>query len=513
MQTLPLNGFYSGESRKNSDRRCINFIPTISDSGSLSQLSLMPSTGIDESNDQFTYDANFLSGFISSQVASLSTNFTGNVAYFVVGRVLVGHNGVAPVVQKTLAGTPIGGGSTTPATAYDGRFATDGLRSILVAPSYSNSNQDRAWILDEDLNSTAIDTGTIMGTNSGGLIDVAFFGGRFLYLFNNESSTDNAVYYSSIGGTDPNVLDFFRPDSNNEQLKGMSVISNSLYLFSETKTYIYQVTASTDLPFQQVGVINYGLYNNTFNSANAKTRYKGTIAFVGREEGGKNRIYLLNGGSAQVISTPAIDYKMDCDSSYFRLFSFSEKGRYFLCVRGGSFTYVYESDTGIWHERESKDDDRWEFIGAASNGGKTIFVGDMVDDVSSKAFYHTGLENPDIGNELGNPVERTVISSPFNANNDRMIVSEIEPQCEVDYTVPDPLWPSPKVNMSLSYDFGYTFESERSIELGRAGNYRKRTRFTSIGYVDQAFTVKIRTLCPYPVRIIKLLSRTTKGGS
>lgn len=511
MQELSLNGFYSGESRKLSDRRCINFIPTPSDQSSLSSLSLMPTTGIDQSLENSSYRATYLGGFISSQVANLNTNSSG--AVFVVGRDIVQHNGTNITLVKTLPATPIGGGATTLCTAFDGRFATDGIRTILVAPSYSNSNQDRAILLDANLDGTSIDTTTIMGTNSGGLVDVAYIGGRFLYLFNNELSTENAVYYSAIGGTDPDVLDFFKPDSNNETLRGMAVISNSLYLFAETKTYIYQVTSNTDIPYQQVGVINYGLYSRGPSGANAKTRYKGTIAFIGREEGGKNRVYLLNGGSAQEISTPPINFHLDDESSYFRLFSFSEKGRYFLCVRGASYTYVYEADTGIWHERRTNGDDRWAFIGAVSSGGKTIFVGDNVEDVGGLASFNTGLENPDSGYELNIPVERTVITAPFNAANDRMIVSEIEPQCEVDYSEPQESWPSPRIGLSISYDFGYTFDSERSIELGRAGNYRKRVRFTSIGYVEQAFTVRLRTLNPYPVRILRLLSRTTKGGS
>lgn len=45
MKELPLNGFYSGESRKLSDRRCINWMPTSSDAGSLSTLSLIPTVG------------------------------------------------------------------------------------------------------------------------------------------------------------------------------------------------------------------------------------------------------------------------------------------------------------------------------------------------------------------------------------------------------------------------------------------------------------------------------------
>lgn len=419
MQTLPLNGFYSGESRKNSDRRCINFIPTLSDDGSLSQLSLMPSAGIDSSATNTSYRTTYLNGFISSQVVDFGTNLVGSSAVFVVGEDIVAHNGSNLSIVRELPGTPIGGGATIPSTAFDGRFATDGTRTILVAPHYSNNNQDRAFILDDNLQGTAINTGDIMNTDNGGLIDVAFFGGRFLYLFNNRQSTDNAFYYSSIGGTDPDVLDFIRPDTNNEQLRGMAIISNSLYLFADTKTYIYQTSTSTDIPYQPIGVINYGLYNNDSKSANAKTRYKGTIAFIGREEGGKNRVYLLNGGSAEVISTPAIDFQLDQDSSTFRLFSFSEKGRYFLCVRGGSFTYVYEADTGLWHERQTQGSDRWEFIGAVSKGGNTIFVGDTVENDggpgSGNAIFHTGRENSESGSELGNPVERTVISSPFNA--------------------------------------------------------------------------------------------------
>jgi len=506
MQELPLNGFYSGESQKNSDRRCINFIPTGSDSGALSQFSLMPSTGITQSNTNNSYRSTYLSGLISSQV------FNDNgLALFSVGNDIVRHNGISVSGVLTLAPTPTGGG-TVPGTAFEGRFATNGADIVLVGSSYSNNNRDRAYVIDSSLASTAIDIETIMGTSNAGLIDVAYFGGRFLYLFNNQVSTENAVYYSSLGGTDPNALDFFRPDTNNEQLKGMEVVSNSLYVFAETKTYIYQITESVDIPYRQVGTIDYGLYENVFNSANSKARYKGTVAFVGREDSGKNRVYVLNGGSAQAISTPDIDYQLDQDDSSFRVFTFSEKGRYFFCVRGASFTYIYDSSTGVWHERITNGDNRWKFIGAVSDGGNTIFVGDQVEDLSPTARFYIGLEDDSTGRELGDLVERTVITSPYNNANDRLLISELQPMCEVDFNSNEGDWPKPKINLSVSYDFGNTFDSERSSSIGLSGNYKQETRFLGVGYATQAFTVMLRTINPYPTRILKLLSRITKGS-
>jgi hypothetical protein len=518
MKELPLNGFYSGESRKLSDRRCINWIPTPNDTGSLSTLSLMPTVGLNESSLQDDDGGTITAGPITSQIFTFSSN-QGKSGVIVKGDKVffrsVGGGGDERQDFPNAAGDPF------PVRTDYSRMATDGLRCVIISPYIKGNNtRDKLAYFDKDTSSNgAFSISTIFGYDKVGLADVTYVGGRFLYVVNNQVLTGfNSVFYSAIGGIEPDVLDFFAPDNLSSKLKGIDVINDRIYLFSEDKTFIYSVTSSTDLPFQNTGEIEQGLYE-----ADAKCRYKGGIAGLFKGVGGGYYVGLLSGGGVQPISPDPINYRIQkvlSDnqdfSSEVRFFSFADKGRDMLCVTNQYFTFCYEAATGMWHERRSIGDrENWQFIGAVDTPENSIFVGDEFKEgpIPTTLLAPFCSTNYDIGIENSELVEREMISAPFNDSNQRMMVNELQPQCEADYSTPTEGWQEAKIGLSMSHDFGNTFEQERALNIGRAGNYTQETRFFNIGYVRQAFTVKLRTLNPYPTKVLRLLTRITSGGA
>lgn len=531
MQELPLNGFYSGESRKLTDRRCINWVPNSSDSGSLSSLSLMPTVGIepitDIEDELWNDNFNNTNGEVLGQIHDGLSLFQASVQFH-VGSTIVGMSRSA-IRVRDLPVTIYNGGGTVSGNSRSSRFATDGTNLVSVAPSYANNFFDRVYTYDSDLNPTSIDIADALGSTNAGVSDIAYLGGRFLYLCSIGSTGFNRVHYSRIGEIVPNNLDFFAPSGNSERLEGLEVLGDRLYLFAETKTYIYAVSSSVDIPYQLVGTIEAGLSLSL--NTNIKCKYNGGLAFYGKQKGETSKVYIMSGSSLQVISNKNIDRIVEekitsspfYDSSTMRLFSFSEKGKDFLCFRGIDFCFVYDSADGVWHERKTQGSDTWDFAGYFGTTSARIMVGSKFKErTNGKLFTGTGNQNESIGTELktsaneDNPeglVPREMISSPFNSKNDRIILAELQPQCSADFTVVDPLWPKPQINISVSYDFGNTFEKERSLSVGAIGDYKSTTRFFNFGYVDQAFTVKLRAMNPYPMSVIRLLARTEKGYS
>jgi len=526
MQELPLNGFYSSESRKLTDRRCINWVPTLSDNGSLSAFSLMPSSGIEYlDNVGLVWNSEYGDGKVTGQVGAF--NGFNSLTQFHVGVRIVGYSGTVSLT-KTLPQTPDAGGSLFAASSRYSRFASNGSKLVSVAPSSYNNSRDRVYEYNNTLDPTAVNIALILGTNTANIVDVAFLGARFLYLCAQKSSNPalnfNRVHYSALGAVEPDLLDFFTPQGNDEQLKGLEVLNDRLYLFAETQTFIYRVTESTDIPYQIVGTMEYGL-DGTLSAPQAKCKYKGTIAFYGRQKNGPTRIYLLSGSGAQAISTKNIDRIIAQETQNIRLFAFTEKGREFLCVRSDTVCFVFESETGIWHERKTYPENSWQFVGATENtsGTGSVMIGAEFKETSiGRLFTGSGAHNPVLGTEVASPnnesnesgiVNREMISSPFNGKNDKIILAELQPQCEVDFSMPDSGWSKPEINISVSYDFGNTFEKERSLNIGSIGDYKATTRFFNFGYVTQAFTVKLRAMNPYPTRVLTLLARTEKGYS
>lgn len=519
MQELPLNGFYSGESRKLTDRRCINWIPTPSDAGSLSTLSLMETVGLEGPEEVSISGTTVATNAITSQIFTFTTQ-QGKSAVIVKNNVVFFRTKGSIGFNQT-AQFPNAAGDPLPVRTEYARMATNGIECVIICPASKTGNtRDKLAYFGQDPTTTsgAFNTSTIFGFADIGLVDVTYVGGRFLYVANQNIVTGfNRVFYSEIGLIEPDPLNFFAPDNLASQLKGIDVINDRIYLFSEDKTFIYSVTSSPDIPFRDTGEIEFGLYD-----ANAKCRYKGAIAGLFKNVGGAYSVGVLSGGGIQKISSPSIDYQIqktlnDTNSIVeIRMFSFSDKGRDMLCITCSEFTFCYEASTGMWHERRSIGDRKnWQFIGALDTPDHSIFVGDEVKEGPSAGIVNMPFceTNYNIGTENSELVEREMVSAPFNASNQRLMVDEIQPQCEVNYNTPVDGWVEPKIGLSVSHDFGNTFEQERALNIGSAGNYSQETRFFNIGYYTQAFTVRLRSLNPYPTRIIRLLNRITSGGA
>lgn len=523
MQELPLNGFYEAETKKLSGRTCVNWVPTISDAGSLSQLSLMPSSGVGFDDDQiidwrssFDFSPPNTKAKIAGQIHT-GIEFFRSYAQFHVGNAIVGLQFNREPRVKDLPLTIYDGGGTISGSSRASRFATNGQDLVSVAPSNLNNFIDRVYSYDDELNPTSLNIADALNERNAGIADIAYLGGRFLYM----STILGKVFYSRIGDILPDALDFFAPASNTERLTKMEALNDRLYLFTETKAYLYAVSANVDIPYQYVGTIQIGINNSIYTNCTCK--YKGSIAFYGNQENGDNKIYMMSGTSFKEISTQDINRVINPifgETEEVRLFSFAEKGRDLLCVKSDNYCFVYEAATGIWHERKTYGSKTWDFSGFI--GGSGYLIGDAFKKTSgNKAFIGSGLIDGDIGTELktiynednvSGIVNREVVTSPFNGKNDRIIVHELQPQCSVNYEQIDSGWPKPEISISVSYDFGNTFEKERGLSMGLIGDYKAKTRFFSFGYVDQAFTVKIRTMNPYPTGLVSLLARTEKGS-
>ena len=525
MQELPLNGFYAGESKKLTDRRCINWMPTPNDSGSLAPMSLIPTVGRDKGGKVDT--------IYNDGAAIININPANKVTSQIFSWAVL--NRTSPMYFKDQAWTSIG------STTVEGRLQPfdagtkmpDGER-IRVATSatqlsvvgYGRGGEQAGvqnGFIQYAENNVQFTYDIPYFDLSSQITDTAFFGGRF--LFSNSSEQRPRTYYSDIGVVAPSSLDFFTPDNLAGAIKGIEVDNDILYVFGDAQTFIYQVSASTDIPFRQTGELNVGLYQPESKVVTSQGVY-----FIGKDGGNSYHIYRMSGASVQKISNRHVDnflnknnlynikpdgpFGSDLYPDYCPILKITDNNESIICFNTPAICLCYNEENGIWHERKTEGRDNWEVIGYGMSDVGPVFISDTWDLVDTKV-YDMNLTEPVIesGRENGLLVERTMISAPFNDKNQRMMIDEIQPQCEVDYSVPVTDWAEAKINLSMSHDFGNTFEEERALNIGRAGNYTQETRFMSMGYVRQAFTLKLRSLNPYPTRVIALLSRLTKGGA
>ena len=504
MQELPLNGFYESTTLKNSRRRCVNLIPINEPNGSLSTNMLECPSGISGPIEDAGFVAGYAGGDITSQVFEYISNAFGRNVVFCQGNVLFATDGDEFSIVKI----PDFGG-VTPNMVYC-RFASSSDTLVAVGGGGLTSS-GCAVEINRGLGATTIDLNSIFGVTPHPIRDVAFLGGRFVYMsLEYQGSHALRCYYTDIGSATPDVTNFFQPDVGSTDFRGVHVINGSLWLFDDENAFLFSLTSSTTTPFQwqRNATIRVGLL-----SAHSKAEALGTLFFIGRRPGGGYRPFALSGGSAVEIGTPAINYAINNDvgqpSSFVDpsdvVFSYSDKGREMIVFRTSNHCFVYNATDKRWFERENPESENWEIIGSGrAAGDATVFIGKSVSVVAGVSIaVRGGILDPDIGTEIGDQVERYVVSAPLNASNATVKVSELEP------VISSVTGGDADVTVSVSKDFGETYGTERTTTKTEDNS---RTRFLSWGAFRQAAVVKIKVASDFPVKIVKLLARISAGG-
>ncbi|MBL4863295.1 MAG: hypothetical protein JKY63_00105 [Rhodobiaceae bacterium] len=399
----------------------------------------------------------------------------------------------------------------------------------------STSSESMLIILEGDTTSLihsypggATVTTTDIGSISADAIipsDTAFFGGRFLLMSGADSNNDNhrRVYYSDI--LDPTAYDplgFFSSVEQDSINKGIHVLNNRLYLFSDSEFTVWATTPDVNLPFSQqkgsggsVGIIE----------PSAKCEVSGALYFIGRSEGSIG-FFALRGGTAQRISTKEIDQSLIGNDVFIdsRCFSFTDEGDSYVAFSILNLTYCLNTSSGEYHKR-STNGGRWNVTGTGGTTEKfsitgsgysnsQVFVGSacsLTDNGGSVTIEaDIALSNNTIGTEFGHQVEREMVTSPFNSDGVTNNVRELAFQTDIDYSSLAPVT-LPDLSLSVSENFGKTFEAERLEAFDEDGENTKILRYMNIGFFRQAFVFKLKTDTIYPHKILKMMTRLEKG--
>ena len=506
-QPLPFNGFYTGNSEKNSARTCVNYMPIRHDSGALSEYTLESTAGI---TGPVTHSLVANPGPVVSEVITWGNKSAGltnaKVLFVSSQRVLFASRG------ENVESYQMGGGFNS----YDIRFAK-GSDLLLINTRSTNTTQS-GWIYDGTASiPTLVDYSTQLGLGGNeNIADVAYFGDRYLLMSEAETSATphkGRVYYSGIG--DPSTygaLDFFRTLEQNSKNTGIHVLNARLYLFSDDGYTVWTVSPDVNLPFQQqkgssgsIGMLD----------PMGKCEVGGVLYFIGRD-GQQLGLYALSGGGApKKISTEYIDSFLNKNSSksFVRCFPFTDADRNFISINMNDTTLCLDILTGEYHRRGSGSA-RWEVVGAGYNEGdnnRQVLIGKDIDFVSGTSYnVKSGFSDSAIGTEFGNQVEREMVTSPFNSDGVTNNVRELAFQTDIDYSSLAPAT-LPDLSLSVSENFGKTFEAERLEAFDADGENTKILRYMNIGFFRQAFVFKLKTNSIYPHKILKMLTRLEKG--
>jgi hypothetical protein len=458
------NGFYRAKSLPLSHQECVNFYPSIQESpGALSDAILYGTPG-----------ATSVAATVNPREINRGAHVMGDIAYFVNGSHLYSCDSDYTV---TSLGDITGDSRVS--------MADNGAQLMILVPG---------------------STGYIY-TVAGGLVTISdgdfdangnpqflvFIDGYFACV----TDTKQWIISDLNDGTSWNALDFGSAESDPDFPVAPVVVQNMLLILGKSTTEGFQNVGGAGFAFTRNGIfIDKGCF-----APHAIVNANGTFFMVGGGKHEQPAIWAYQGNGYKKISHNAIDSYLnslteaEIESAFG--FSYSANGASFVCFTfDGYTTFVYDTITGLWHERRSRVqevDQRWRANSIVKLNGEFL-VGDSYDG-------RIGRMSPDIYGEYGGDIIRTFSTQVFESGGDSFALSKVE--LTVESGVGNNAVPEPKMTMAASRD-GKTWDFERMRGLGRVGEYARRVIWRGIGLFQRFGYLRFRLSSQVKPVIIKV---------
>lgn len=310
----------------------------------------------------------------------------------------------------------------------------------------------------------------------GTLRQVITLDGFFVLIFDN-----GEFYLTAIDeGTSIDDLDFSEANKSPDGLVGGAVLGSDAILFGDRSTEFWQNTGHGDFALERTTAASFGCYagGSIANMSVISGSIGETVAFAGTDsDGAYLGVMLLNGYSAQKISNHAVDRAIrdEPDKSSIVGFSWAKDGHSFYCISGSSFSWLYDTATGLPHERKSTGLNRWR-ISMAMPFDDEIILGDYETNKLYKLRH-------DIHDEDGNYFDMRVKTPNIHAWPNPMrfhaLHLDVIPGVGLENGAESDI--NPVISMRHSNDNGNRWIGPRTARLGKSGEKARRVKYLQLG--------------------------------
>lgn len=482
---LPItNGFYVSDSLPISNQECTNWYVNIPQTeGALSSGNLFGCAGINQI--QTTGNAN---------QTNRGSHVKAGLPYFLNGETLIRiDRSLDAEGNEVFTNVQLG---LIPGTERVS-MADNGKELMILAPG------GKGYIVDETSGTPFVEITAPGFTANGNPQQVVFVDSYFV------CSTDSKKFIRSDAnqGTVWNALNFYSAESDPDDIVGLQVYNNKLFVLGSEVTEEFNNNAGI---FQRTGFfIDKGLYApfSTISTNNS-------FMWIGGGTNESPAIWTLQGNSPVKISTTAIDSALqEFDFEEIQqafAYSYAQNGAYFVGFSLPTRTFEFNTITARWNERKSQivnskgvtENIRWR-VNSLVTAYNKVLVGDSQDG-------RIGEVDVDIYSEYGNEIIRTITTQPFSDLGNALIVSELEATFESG--VGDHAIENPKVRLSVSND-GKSFNNELTRSIGGIGQYLARAVWYRLGRFSRMTLFKFEMSDPVKPVFIKLEARMRGGNS
>jgi hypothetical protein len=270
-------------------------------------------------------------------------------------------------------------------------------------------------------------------------------------------------------------LDTATADGDPDALVRIGGLQAQFMLFGERSLEIWADTGNADFAYQRSTVLEIGMLKGASNSL---ATVEQSLAWVAHD---RTVRMLGQGYDAQRISTPAVERAIQsvADPSKIEATSWYSNGHTFYKISCPDWTWVYDTVTQLWHQRQSYGRKNWRVSFVLAFGEKLI-----AGDATSGALYEMG---PQFFDDASEPLISRVVLPPVHGFPYRLQHNAIYIDCQkgVGIGQGEPQDVDPELMLEWSHDGGETFHTPRALKLGQQGKNLTRVRTFRLGQAPQ----------------------------
>jgi hypothetical protein len=335
---------------------------------------------------------------------------------------------------------------------------------------------------------------TVTFPDGAGENSVVYFAGLFIVA---RTGTEKFYWSAVLDGSSWNALDFASAERKPDNLVGLCIVGDELWMFGENSTEFWVSTGEADAPFNR---IPGRVYDKGAINRDCIVNYDNSAAWVGQDK------IVYRGGPVPIrISDYGIEERLSrTDASDIHAWAFVWNGHSFYVVNTVDGAFAYDAATKQWSEFKSWNRSGWRaHIGCIV--GDILYAGDDTDGTIWTLSQDQLLDGSDPIERVSSAIIKT--TKPFSLDS---VHVDISPG-QTPYLSGQGA--DPTVELRLSRDGGKTYGNWRSTGIGAQGDYRKRSIWRRCGLIDEpGVAMEFRTTDPAPWSLSGVRINELAGG-
>jgi hypothetical protein len=259
--------------------------------------------------------------------------------------------------------------------------------------------------------------------------------------------------------------------------------------FGNKASSVWSNAATSPFPLAKVTTIPRGIAG-PYCASGFEDNFEAGPHFVGDD----NKVYRLDGLSPVAVSKPDLDGLVETvsDKTTLEMTSYISRGHAMIELSSATWTWVFNTTTGLWHEKQKYLGGRSRVDGAVYAFNKWLTgdtsSGNMVEITKSSYL------------DIVEPIQTEVWSKPIQKFPEHIRVASIWIDMATgvgDASGTDPIATDPDIEIDWSDDGGQTFSTPRLKKIGRQAVGGTRVRVNQCGRTkSQGRIIRVKQSSP-----------------